>query len=86
MKVSMTIKNIAVLTLALLISSSTSVVLLKGSSIPNKQVKKRVRYPSLNITNNESNKLRINGWRMNPTDADRISKEGRNLKVQCKFL
>ena len=73
-----------VFVLQMLITSTPGVVLLRGSKPLQKKVKKRESFPKLNIAHNESDKLRINGWRMNPSDVDRIHNEGRKLKVLCK--
>lgn len=75
-----------VLILQMLIVRTPSVVLLRGTSLPTKQVKKKESFPKLQIAHNESDKLRINGWRMSPADVDRIHNEGRKLKVVCKSV
>jgi hypothetical protein len=74
------------LILGLLTSPLTPVVLLRGTSAPQKRVKTKVKYPNLVTTHSESDKLRINGWKMEPSDVERIRNEGRRLKVTCKFL
>lgn len=76
----------AVFILQMLIAPAPSVVLLRSTPMPSKQVKKRESFPKLQIAHNESDKLRINGWRMNPADVDRIHNEGRKLKVVCKAI
>lgn len=88
MKVIFTLKVVLISAFALniLISPLSAVVLLRSSSLPKKRVKKRLKYPQMDMAHAESDKLRINGFRMNPTDADRIFKEGRNLKVECKYF
>jgi len=70
--------------LSLLISPLSAVVLLRGNTTPTKQVKKRESFPKLNFAHNESDKLRINGWRMSPSDVSRIHNEGRRLNLVCK--
>lgn len=88
MKVSFMMKTIiaAGLIVSLLLSPLSGVVLLRGTSGPKKQVKKNEHYPTLDIAHNESDRLKINGWRMSPSDVEKIRREGRELKVTCKYF
>ena len=88
MKISLFIKTSiqVTLVLSLLISPFSAVVLLRGTPTPQKKVKKHESFPDLKFAHNESDKLRINGFRMNPSDVSRIHNEGRRLNLVCKNL
>ena len=79
-------KDILVLSiiLGLLACPLTGVVLLRSTALPRKQVKRREKYPTLMPTLSESDKLRVHGLEMTPSDVERIRNEGRQLKVTRK--